>query len=86
MMDTREVVAGRILEALVDAGAAGELVRLDSTWEQLGADPIVVLRAVEGRYGVFTGSGEVAALHTVGEAVDFVVGRVAALNRQGALR
>ncbi len=86
MMETRELVAGRILEALVEAGAEGEVVRLDSTWEQLGADPIVVLRAVESRYGVFTGTREAAALRTVGQAVDFVAGRVAALNRQGALR
>jgi hypothetical protein len=84
-MTTYDLVAECLVQALVDAGVRRERIHFAASFEQLGAEPVTILRAVEVRYGVRTRRGEIVGVHTVGEAVYFVLARVTALSRQQAL-
>jgi acyl carrier protein len=84
-MNTRQEIARQVAAVLLASGANPTALSPDSTWEQLGIDPLEVVGMLEVRYGVLTRREDLLEVSTVGQAVDFVAGRAAALNRQDSV-
>ena len=77
---TRENVQRVITDALVDVGAERDAITPDATFEALDVDSLdlaEVSQVIEEELGVRIGGKDVAAIKTVGDAVDLVVSRAA---------
>jgi acyl carrier protein len=77
---TREAALRVITDALVDVGAEREAITPDATFEALDVDSLdlaEVSQVIEEELGVRIGGKDVAAIKTVGDAVDLVVARAA---------
>ncbi len=77
---TRERAQEVIAEALADVGAEREEITPDATFEALDVDSLdlaEVSQVIEEELGVRIGGKDVAAIKTVGDAVDLVVSRAA---------
>ena len=77
---TREAALNVITDALVDVGAEREAITPDATFEALDVDSLdlaEVSQVIEEELGVRIGGKDVAAIKTVGDAVDLVVARAA---------
>ena len=77
---TREEAQRVITDALADVGAERDAVTLDATFEALDVDSLdlaEVSQVIEEELGVKLGGKDVAAIKTVGDAVDLVVARSA---------
>ena len=77
---TREAALRVITDALVDVGAEREAITPDATFEALDVDSLdlaEVSQVIEEELGVRIGGKDVAAIKTVGDAVDLVVTRAA---------
>ena len=73
---TREAALNVITDALVDVGAEREAITPDATFEALDVDSLdlaEVSQVIEEELGVRIGGKDVAAIKTVGDAVDLVV-------------
>jgi acyl carrier protein len=77
---TREEALRVITDALVDVGAERDAITADATFEALDVDSLdlaEVSQVIEEELGVRIGGKDVAAIKTVGDAVDLVVSRAA---------
>ena len=77
---TREAALRVITDALVDVGAERDAIPPDATFEALDVDSLdlaEVSQVIEEELGVRIGGKDVAAIKTVGDAVDLVVSRAA---------
>jgi acyl carrier protein len=77
---TREAALRVITDALVDVGAERDAITPDATFEALDVDSLdlaEVSQVIEEELGVRIGGKDVAAIKTVGDAVDLVVSRAA---------
>jgi len=77
---TREAALRVITDALVDVGAERDAITADATFEALDVDSLdlaEVSQVIEEELGVRIGGKDVAAIKTVGDAVDLVVARAA---------
>ena len=77
---TRERAEAVITEALADVGAERDAITLEATFEELDVDSLdlaEVSQVIEEELGVRIGGKDVAAIKTVGDAVDLVVSRAA---------
>ncbi len=77
---TREKAESVITDALVDVGAERDAITTDATFESLDVDSLdlaEVSQVIEEELGVRIGGKDVAAIKTVGDAVDLVVSRAA---------
>jgi acyl carrier protein len=77
---TREAALRVITDALVDVGAERDAITPDATFEALDVDSLdlaEVSQVIEEELGVRIGGKDVAAIKTVGDAVDLVVARAA---------
>ena len=77
---TREEALRVITDALVDVGAERDAITPDATFEALDVDSLdlaEVSQVIEEELGVRIGGKDVAAIKTVGDAVDLVVSRAA---------
>ncbi len=77
---TREAALRVITDALVDVGAERDAIAPDATFEALDVDSLdlaEVSQVIEEELGVRIGGKDVAAIKTVGDAVDLVVSRAA---------
>jgi acyl carrier protein len=75
---TAEQVQPIIFDALAEIGPAREDIRLDATWEELDVDSLDLAelsQVIEEEFGVRLKGDDVAAIKTVGEAVDLIVKR-----------
>ena len=69
-----------ITDALAEVGADRDAITLDATFEALDVDSLdlaEVSQVIEEELGVRIGGKDVAAIKTVGDAVDLVVSRAA---------
>jgi acyl carrier protein len=77
---TPEAAQRVITDALADVGAERDAITLDATFEALDVDSLdlaEVSQVIEEELGVRIGGKDVAAIKTVGDAVDLVVSRAA---------
>ena len=77
---TPEAAQRVITDALVDVGADRDAITLEATFEALDVDSLdlaEVSPVIEEELGVRIGGKDVAAIKTVGDAVDLVVSRAA---------
>ena len=77
---TPEAAQRVITDALVDVGADRDAITLEATFEALDVDSLdlaEVSQVIEEELGVRIGGKDVAAIKTVGDAVDLVVARAA---------
>ena len=77
---TPEAAQRVITDALVDVGAERDAITLEATFEELDVDSLdlaEVSQVIEEELGVRIGGKDVAAIKTVGDAVDLVVSRAA---------
>ena len=77
---TPEAAQKVITDALADVGADRDAITLDATFEALDVDSLdlaEVSQVIEEELGVRIGGKDVAAIKTVGDAVDLVVTRAA---------
>ena len=77
---TRERAQEVIADALADVGAERDAITADATFEALDVDSLdlaEVSQVIEEELGVRIGGKDVAAIKTVGDAVDLVVSRAA---------
>jgi acyl carrier protein len=77
---TPEAAQKVITDALVDVGADRDAITLEATFEELDVDSLdlaEVSQVIEEQLGVRIGGKDVAAIKTVGDAVDLVVSRAA---------
>ena len=77
---TPEAAQRVITDALVDVGADRDAITLEATFEALDVDSLdlaEVSQVIEEELGVRIGGKDVAAIKTVGDAVDLVVSRAA---------
>ena len=77
---TPEAAQKVITDALADVGAERDAITLDATFEALDVDSLdlaEVSQVIEEELGVRIGGKDVAAIKTVGDAVDLVVSRAA---------
>ena len=77
---TREAALKVISDALVDVGAERDAITPEATFEALDVDSLdlaEVSQVIEEELGVRIGGKDVAAIKTVGDAVDLVVSRAA---------
>jgi acyl carrier protein len=77
---TREQALRVITDALADVGAERDAITPEATFEALDVDSLdlaEVSQVIEEELGVRIGGKDVAAIKTVGDAVDLVVSRAA---------
>jgi acyl carrier protein len=77
---TPEAAQRVITDALAEVGADRDAITLDATFEALDVDSLdlaEVSQVIEEELGVRIGGKDVAAIKTVGDAVDLVVSRAA---------
>ena len=77
---TPEAAQRVITDALADVGADRDAITLEATFEALDVDSLdlaEVSQVIEEELGVRIGGKDVAAIKTVGDAVDLVVARAA---------
>jgi len=77
---TPEAAQKVITDALADVGADRDAITLEATFEELDVDSLdlaEVSQVIEEQLGVRIGGKDVAAIKTVGDAVDLVVARAA---------
>ena len=77
---TPEAAQRVITDALADVGADRDAITLEATFEELDVDSLdlaEVSQVIEEELGVRIGGKDVAAIKTVGDAVDLVVSRAA---------
>ena len=77
---TPEAAQRVITDALVDVGAERDAITLDATFEELDVDSLdlaEVSQVIEEELGVRIGGKDVAAIKTVGDAVELLVSRAA---------
>jgi acyl carrier protein len=77
---TPEAAQKVITDALADVGAERDQITLEATFEELDVDSLdlaEVSQVIEEQLGVRIGGKDVAAIKTVGDAVDLVVSRAA---------
>lgn len=77
---TRDQVAKRVEDALVEFGAERDAIADDATFETLDIDSLDLVelaQIVEDDYGVALTTKDLEGVDTVGKAIDLVVGRVA---------
>jgi acyl carrier protein len=77
---TREQALRVITDALADVGAERDAITPEATFEALDVDSLdlaEVSQVIEEELGVRIGGKDVAAIKTVGDAVDLVVARAA---------
>ena len=77
---TREQAEKVITDALADVGAERDAIVPEATFESLDVDSLdlaEVSQVIEEELGVKLGGKDVAAIKTVGDAVDLVVSRAA---------
>jgi acyl carrier protein len=77
---TPEAAQRVITDALAEVGADRDAITLDATFEALDVDSLdlaEVSQVIEEALGVRIGGKDVAAIKTVGDAVDLVVSRAA---------
>jgi acyl carrier protein len=77
---TREAALRVITDALADVGAERDAITPEATFEALDVDSLdlaEVSQVIEEELGVRIGGKDVAAIKTVGDAVDLVVARAA---------
>ena len=75
---TREQAEKVITDALADVGAERDAIAPEATFESLDVDSLdlaEVSQVIEEELGVKLGGKDVAAIKTVGDAVDLVVSR-----------
>lgn len=75
---SREQVAERLTEALVEFGADREAIGDEVTFEALDIDSLDLVelaQIVDEEYGVQITTDDMKDLRTVGQAIDLVVGR-----------
>ena len=75
---TREQAERVIVDALADVGAERDAIIPEATFESLDIDSLdlaEVSQVIEEELGVKLGGKDVAAIKTVGDAVDLVVSR-----------
>ncbi len=77
---TREQALRVITDALADVGAERDAINPEATFESLDVDSLDLAelsQVIEEELGVKLGGKDVAAIKTVGDAVDLVVSRAA---------
>jgi len=75
---TAEQVQSVVYDALVELGPDREQLRREATFEELDVDSLDLAelsQVVEERFGVRIKGDDVAAIRTVGDAIDLVVAR-----------
>ncbi len=76
---SKEAVADRIAEALVEFGAEREAISPEATWEALDIDSLDLVelaQIVEDEYGVELREADMEQLETVGDAIEMVSSRL----------
>jgi acyl carrier protein len=77
---SKEQIAERVTEALVDFGEERENVTLDAKFEQLEVDSLDLVelaQIVEDEYGVEVADSDLDQIETVGDVVELVAARSA---------
>ena len=77
---SKEQIADRVTEALVDFGEERENVTLEARFEQLEVDSLDLVelaQIVEDEYGVEVADADLDKIETVGDVVELVAARMA---------
>jgi acyl carrier protein len=77
---TTEQVEARVVDALASFGPDKSQITRSSTFEELDIDSLDLVelaQIVEDEYGVVLKGDDMKGLHTVGDAIDLIAGRVA---------
>lgn len=75
---TREVIEGRVFQALQEFGAEADAIGPDADFESLDIDSLDLVelaQIVEDEYGVQIREEDLEGIKTVGQAIDFVAER-----------